>query len=83
LEARVEGIAEQLLTLEQASALSGYSRDPLSRMTREGKLVNRGRKGAPRIRRGDLPTKPPLSGTAQPPHVPTEQIVQSVINRGD
>ena len=83
LEARVEGIAEQPLTLGEASVLSGYSKDHLSRMIRDGRLVNRGRKGAPRIRRGDLPAKPPLSVTAQPPHVPAEQIVQSVINKGD
>ena len=83
LEARVEGIAEQLLTLEEASALSGFSKDHLGRMTRDGKLVNRGRKGAPRIRRGDLTAKRPLSVTAQTPHVSAEQIVQSIINEGD
>jgi len=83
LEAHVEGIAEQLLTLEEASALSGYSKDHLGRMTRDGKLVNRGRKGAPRIRRGDLTAKRPLSVTAQTPHVPAGQIVESIINEGD
>jgi hypothetical protein len=82
LEAWVEGLAEQVVTLQEASTLSGYSKDHLGRMTRDGKLVNRGQKGAPRIRRGDLPTKSPLSDRAQPPHVLAEQIVQSVINQG-
>jgi hypothetical protein len=46
------------LTLTDASTLSGYSTDHLSRLIREGKLENRGRKGAPRIRRADLPLRP-------------------------
>lgn len=46
------------LTLSDASALSGYSSDHLSRLIREGKLENLGRKGAPRIRRADLPIRP-------------------------
>jgi hypothetical protein len=46
------------LTLTAASNLSGYSTDHLSRLIREGSLPNAGRKGAPRIRRVDLPIRP-------------------------
>lgn len=50
---------ESLLTLEEAAERSGYSRDHLGRLVREGKLPNAGRRGSPRIRVGDLPRKPP------------------------
>ena len=49
---------EEVLTLQQAANLSGYSLDHLSRQIREGKLPNAGRKGVPRIRQGDLPSRP-------------------------
>ena len=42
----------------EAEAASGYSRRRLRELETEGKLANHGRKGAPRYRRGDLPTKP-------------------------
>ena len=47
------------MTLAQAAAASGYSADHLGREIREGRLRNVGRKGAPRIRRADLPRKLP------------------------
>jgi hypothetical protein len=46
------------LTLAEAALASGYSADALRHMIAEGKLANVGRKGAPRLRRGDLPRKP-------------------------
>lgn len=52
---RVEGDAT--MTLAQAAVASGYSADHLGREVREGRLRNVGRKGAPRIRRKDLPRK--------------------------
>ena len=36
---------------------SGYSEDHLGRLVRAGTLRNYGRKGAPRVRRGDLPRR--------------------------
>jgi hypothetical protein len=54
--AKADGTEE--LTLTAASALSGYSSDHLSRLIRDGTLPNAGRKGAPRIRRADLPIRP-------------------------
>jgi hypothetical protein len=50
--------ALEAVTLKEASALSGYSVDHLQRLVATGQLENVGRKGRPRIRRGDLPSKP-------------------------
>ena len=50
-------IDSQLLNLEEAAALSGYSADHLGRLIRQGKIPNAGRKNAPKIRRADLPIK--------------------------
>jgi hypothetical protein len=49
--------AETLLSLTQAAYESGYSADALGRMVRAGKIPNRGRSGAPKVRRADLPRK--------------------------
>jgi hypothetical protein len=48
---------DESLTLAQASDRCGYSTDHLSRLVREGKLKNLGRKGAPRVRAADLPRR--------------------------
>lgn len=77
----VEG-SEEKLTLKQASELSGYSMDHLSRLVRDGMIPNAGEHGAPRIKHVDLPRKPVGKSTPQS-HVDSEQIVQSIINRGD
>ena len=58
LESIAEGDGSDELTLTAASALSGYSTDHLSRLIRVGSLPNAGQKGAPRIRRADLPIRP-------------------------
>ena len=66
----LEAVAEELehfdreyqaepLTLAQASAESGYSSDHLCRLVGEARIENVGKAGTPRIRRGDLPRKPP------------------------
>lgn len=47
------------LSLKQAADESGYSSDHLSRLVSEGRIENAGKVGSPRIRRGDLPRKPP------------------------
>lgn len=50
--------ADELLTLPQAARICGYTADHLGRLVRAGILTNRGRRNAPRLRRGDLPMKP-------------------------
>lgn len=47
----------EVLTLSEAAAESGYGVDHLRHLVAAGELPNAGRKGAPRIRRGDLPRK--------------------------
>jgi len=84
---RVEEIvadeSEQLLSLREASAMSGYSADHLGRLIREDTIPNAGRKGSPRIMRQDLPMKPGIMATAGPKaEVDLEQIVRSVIDEG-
>jgi hypothetical protein len=47
----------ELLTLQRAAQISGYSADHLGRLIRRGALRNLGRPRAPRVRRGELPRK--------------------------
>ncbi len=63
LEAALRANESSTLTLPEAAAESGYSADRLRHMIAEGKIPNVGRKGAPRIRRANLPVKP---GRAKP-----------------
>lgn len=71
---------EIVLTLDDAAVRSGYSRDHLARLIRQHRIPNSGRRGAPRIRLGDLPIRPgftvatPLKGldrTSTPDANPT------------
>ncbi|HEX8693653.1 MAG TPA: hypothetical protein VF746_14620 [Longimicrobium sp.] len=57
LEAALTRAADELLSLQRASQESGYSVDHLSRLLREGRIPNSGRKSKPLIRRRDLPQK--------------------------
>jgi hypothetical protein len=75
---------ESLLSLSDAAIECGYPAPSLGRMVREGKLTNFGTKGAPRIRRGDLPRKPGLSHgelRLQFDPAPKERIARSIANR--
>jgi hypothetical protein len=55
----------EALTLEQAAESSGFSYSALQKMVRYGTIPNVGKKGAPRIRRGDLPKKPGAGGESR------------------
>ncbi len=48
---------DEPLTLPAAALECGYSAEHLGRLIRTGTLDNVGRKGSPRVRRGDLPRK--------------------------
>lgn len=48
---------EQPISLAAAATGTGYTPDHLSRLIREGKLFNHGRKHAPRVRLSECPTK--------------------------
>jgi hypothetical protein len=64
LELALNTSANEVLTLDQAAAESGYSADHLGRLLREQKIPNAGRANAPRILRGDLPRKPAITKRA-------------------
>jgi len=57
LVAALREVADELLTMKQAAEASGYSERRLREFLAEGTIPNAGRKGAPRIRRGDLPRR--------------------------
>jgi hypothetical protein len=57
LEAAVREAADAPLTLAEAAQESGYSAERLRHMLSAGDLPQAGRKGAPRVRRADLPRK--------------------------
>ncbi len=84
LEAALREAELGTLTLTAAARLSGYSREHLSRLLRDGKVPNAGRPNAPRVRLGDLPRK---AGHLPPERVPTDipgtskrQIVRSIVD---
>jgi hypothetical protein len=53
--------ADEELTLKEAAARSGYSRDHLSRLIRQNKLTDVGRKHAPRLLASELPKRSPVA----------------------
>ena len=55
---RAESAGDELLDLEAAARESGYSRQRIRKLIASGELPNAGRKGAPAVRRRDLPRKP-------------------------
>jgi hypothetical protein len=57
LENAIRSAAEERLTLAEAAAASGYSPRRLRELVAAGEIPNAGRKGAPRLRRSDLPRK--------------------------
>ena len=50
--------ADEVLTLSEAAAESGYSESRLRHLVADGTIPQSGERGRPRVRRGDLPQKP-------------------------
>ena len=67
------------LSLTEAARESGFSADHLGRLVRAGHLRNAGRKGAPRIRRCDLPRRTGTVGPQQRVGINREQIARDAI----
>ena len=88
LDATIRERDETTLTLTEAGRESGYTREHLGRLVRDGKIPNAGRPGAPRIARVDLPRKatlpaePPLAEEPRQRERSNAQIVQSIIRKG-
>ena len=57
LDSAMRSVADDALDLATAARESGYSRDRLRHLVSAGEIPNAGKLGAPRIRRGDLPSK--------------------------
>lgn len=83
IEAVVREADDDLLTLRAAARESGFSPDHLGRLLRQGRIPNAGRRGSPRIRRGDLPKKPGALPRSEVDPILSDtskrQIAQSVV----
>ena len=86
LETTIRERDETTLSLVEAARESGYSRDHLGRLVRDGKIPNAGRPNAPRIARRHLPLKAPsgprLAENPRRRDHSNAQIVQSIIEKG-
>jgi hypothetical protein len=68
------GESELTLTLDAAARSSGYSKEHLARLVRNGTIPNAGRRGAPRIAVHDVPARTlarPLGLTARGQYNPS------------
>ncbi len=79
LEAALWAEGEEVLSLPEASEVSGYSADHLARLIRQGKLPNAGRPNAPRLRRADIPKKAGTLPTPLRTVISKAQIARSVV----
>lgn len=79
LEAVLRELADRLLTPSEAERVSGYSRRRLRELEAEGKLPNRGAKGAPRYRVADLPRKARADGSS---HFDARGEVRAILGGG-
>ena len=57
-ETELAADASEALTIAQAAAESGYSKEHLRRLVREEQIPSAGKPNAPLIRRADVPIKP-------------------------
>ena len=91
LEGTIQERDETTLSLTDAARESGYTREHLGRLVRDGKIPNAGRPGAPRIARRHLPRKhrdpespsgPRLARERGRGHLSSRGIVRSIIAKG-
>ena len=84
LEALSRTETAEVLSLSEAAAISGYTREHLGRLVKQGRLKNVGHPGAPRVIRSDLPVKPKrLPDQGSSTHIAgasKRQIVRSVVD---
>ena len=57
LQEALREATDEVLTLTQAAAESGYSESRLRHLVSDGTIPQAGERGRPRVRRGDLPSK--------------------------
>jgi hypothetical protein len=66
LESELRAGDDELLTLAQASTESGLHADTIRHKIAAGEIPNAGRKGSPRVRRGDLPRRKAAASPGRP-----------------
>src|SRR3989442_6529704 len=82
VEQALRAESDELLTLPQASKLSGYHPDSLARMVRDGQIPDlrpQNSNGMIRIRRSDLPIKP---GRPHTPDADVRELASRLLKRG-
>ena len=82
VEQALRSESDELLTLPEASEISGYHPDSLARMVRDGQIPDLRppkSKGMIRIRRGDLPIKP---GKEHTPSADVRELASRLDVRG-
>ncbi len=86
VESALQQHHDELLNLTEAARVSGYSREHLGRSLKEGRIPNAGQPGAPKIRRGDLPTKSAKlrlpESVLQCSNISKTDVVRSVVTQG-
>ncbi len=73
LERELDSLENELLSIKEAAAESGYSEETLRRRVRKGEIAaerSNGKNSHPKLRRGDLPTKPVRRNAASSSHIP-------------
>jgi len=73
LERELDRWENELLSIKEAAAESGYSEETLRRRVRKGEIAaerSNGKNSHPKLRRGDLPTKPVRRNAASSSHIP-------------
>lgn len=86
LRRALEGEPMVVVTLKEASERSGYTIDHLRKLIRKGRLPNRGARGRPLVRVGDLPRKPGLEPPGLGVHIlqtSRQQVARSPSLEGD
>ncbi len=86
LESTLQQHHDELLNLTEAARVSGYSREHLGRLLKEGRIPNAGQPGAPKIRRSKLPTKSAKlrlsKSVLQCSNISKDDVVRSVVTQG-
>ena len=86
LESALQRQHDELLNLTEAARASGYSREHLGRLLKEGRIPNAGQPSAPKIRRRDLPIKSKSLLTNRDglhsPLTSKDDVVRSVVTQG-
>ncbi len=73
LERELDSLENELLSIKEAAAESGYSEETLRRRVRKGEIGavrSNGKNSHLKLRRGDLPTKPVRRNAASSSHIP-------------